>query len=283
MQITITKNYHSSRIDRFLREHFQIPQSLVAKLVREKKVKVNKKKIAISCHLQEGDTVSIYYFLESSANFEHHVDEAKVKEFSSWIVHEDENLLAINKPVGISSQSGSKAGLAVDVIAKAYFSEARITHRLDRLTSGIMVLAKNKFTAREVAELFASRSVEKKYYAIVQRDDVKSEDGVIVGSLEKDSHLQKMFVSNGEDVVTNYKITQKVGEFALAEVMPQSGKMHQIRAHFAHVGMPIVGDEKYHGIPHDRMFLHAYSISFDEKTFISPLPQSYKNLGFIAQ
>jgi 23S rRNA pseudouridine955/2504/2580 synthase len=283
MQISINKNYHSSRVDRFLREHFDIPQSLVAKLVREKKIKVNKKRVDISTHLQEGDTVFVYYVLEQTATFHGTIDAKKVEEFKIWIIHEDDDVLVINKPEGVSSQSGTKAGLAVDVFAKAYFPEARITHRLDRETSGVMVIAKNKFTAREITGLFAKGEVVKKYYAVVNTGDVKMTEGVIETDLQKSVDAQKMFTTQGSSCVTHYRVVQKSGEFALVEVTPKTGKMHQIRVHLSSIGMPIIGDEKYGGTPHQRMFLHAFSITFDGKTFSAPLPVLFQQLGFTAK
>lgn len=280
MQININKNYHSSRVDRFLREHFNIPQSLVAKLVREKKIKVNKKRVELSTHLQEGDVVYVYYVLEQTPNFRGNVDVKKVDEFRQWIIHADDDVLVINKPESVSSQSGTRAGLAVDVLAKAYFTEARITHRLDRETSGVMVLAKNKFTAREITGMFANGEVTKKYYAVVNAQDVKSSNGVIETDLQKSVDAQKMFTTAGSSCVTHYQVVQTVGEFALVEVLPKTGKMHQIRVHLSSIGMPIVGDEKYGGMHHDRMFLHAFSICFNGKTFNASLPKSFQKLGF---
>lgn len=278
MQITINKNYHNSRVDRFVREHFSIPQNLVAKLIREKKIKVNKKKIEISSHLVEGDIVSIYYFLETKNVNNAHINTSLVEKFKTWILHEDDDLLVINKPNGVSSQGGTVAGLCVDVLAKAYFSEARITHRLDRETSGIMILAKNKFMAREITGLFANGEVLKKYYAVVKGN--ASAEKTITTDIQKDTKAQKMFVINGRSCVTFYKTIERNEQYSLLEVTPQTGKMHQIRVHLASVNLPIIGDEKYGGILHERMFLHAFSIAFDGKTFIAPIPKEFINLGF---
>jgi 23S rRNA pseudouridine955/2504/2580 synthase len=278
MQITINKNYHNSRVDRFVREHFSIPQNLVAKLIREKKIKVNKKKVEISSHLVEGDIISVYYFLEKTKANEVHINTSLVEKFKTWILHEDDDLLVLNKPTGVSSQGGTVAGLCVDVLAKAYFSESRITHRLDRETSGIMILAKNKFTAREVTGLFANGEVLKKYYAVVSGNS--SAEKTITTDIQKDTKAQKMFVTNGSSCVTLYKTIARNERYSLLEITPKTGKMHQIRVHLASVNLPIIGDEKYGGALHDRMFLHAFTISFDGKTFIAPIPQEFTNLGF---
>ncbi len=260
MEIIINKNYHNSRIDRFIREKFSVPQNLVQRLIREKKIKINKKKVETSTILNEGDVVSLYYFLEE--NPQHvHINPDLVQKFKSWIVFEDNDVIVINKPHGISSQGGVISGISVDVLAKQYEIEARITHRLDRETSGIMIIAKNKYTARHITQLFAQGLVKKKYYAMVE--NITKESGVIMSDLHKDTYLQKMVVTDGNSCVTNFNAIDS--KTLLVE--PQTGKMHQIRAHLAHIGMPIIGDEKYGGIQSERMCLHAFSVEFDRHTF----------------
>ncbi len=260
MEIIIDKNYHNSRIDRFLREKFTIPQSLVARLLREKKIKLNKKKVEPSTVLSLGDAIQVYYFLEENPQ-EVYVNPTLVEQFRSWITFEDEDLIIINKPCGISSQGGVTSGISVDVLAKQYEIEARITHRLDRETSGIMIIAKNKYMARHVTQLFAQNLVKKKYYAMVER--ITQPSGTISTNLHKDTHLQKMVATEGNTCVTKFSAA---GE-NIVLVEPQTGKMHQIRLHLSHIGMPIVGDEKYGGIPAERMFLHAFSVEFDRHKF----------------
>ena len=263
MEIIIDKNYHNSRIDRFLREKFTIPQSLVARLLREKKIKLNKKKAEPSATLSSGDTIQVYYFLEENPQ-EIYVNPALVEQFQSWIIFENDDLIMINKPCGVSSQGGVASGISVDVLAKQYEIEARIAHRLDRETSGIMIIAKNKYMARHVTQLFAQNLVKKKYYAMVEK--ITQESGTIMTNIHKDTHLQKMVVTEGRTCVTKFSSASE----NVVLVEPQTGKMHQIRLHLSHIGMPIIGDEKYGGIPAERMFLHAFSVEFDGKTYSVP-------------
>ncbi len=279
MKIIIDDNYHSSRIDRFLRERFNIPQSLVAKLLREKKVKVNKKKVNISDRLQCSDEVSIYYFIEEHKDVELDIDSKKVQEFQGWILHEDADIITIDKPNGVASQGGVGVDYGVDEVAKAYFPEARIVHRLDRGTSGVMVLAKNKASARGISEYFTNGEVSKCYYAVVERN-ASCNGGTITTDLQKDVKFQKMIVTKGDSCTTHYIAIQTIGNFTLLEVKPQTGKMHQIRAHLASIGMPIIGDNKYGGMHYKRMLLHAYSINFAGKTFYTNLPKMFTDLGF---
>jgi 23S rRNA pseudouridine955/2504/2580 synthase len=262
MEITIDNNYHTSRLDRFIREKYSIPQSLVSRLIREKKIKVNKKKSQPSTILHNGDTISIYYFLEEHSK-QIHINPSLVKQFISWIIFEDENIIIINKPHGISSQGGITSGISVDILAKQYNEEARITHRLDRETSGTMIIAKNKHTARHITGLFAKNLINKKYYAMVEQ--INQKHGTIVSDLQKNPTLQKILVTQGNSCTTHF---EKFSENILL-ITPQTGKMHQIRAHLSHIGMPIIGDSKYGGIQSTRMFLHSFSIEFEGKIFTS--------------
>jgi 23S rRNA-/tRNA-specific pseudouridylate synthase len=184
----------------------------------------------------------------------------------------------MNKPEGFASQVGVKASYGVDSIAKAYFAEARLTHRLDRETSGVLVLAKNKLTARKLTTMFADRTVEKTYKAVV-RHGIDNE-GVIQTDIEKDPQGQKMFVTKGNSCITHYKKVQENKNFALVDVFPKTGKMHQIRVHLASVGFPILGDFKYDKQKTEapRMFLHAFEISIDGRKFQAPLPNVFSEV-----
>lgn len=264
MQITINRDHDKSRIDRFLREHFSAPQGLIAGVLRKGKVKVNGKKIDTNCRLNIGDVVTVYYRFEGKNAEVFQATEGQVGQFASWIVFENEDFIAINKPHGVSSQGGVRARLSVDILAKSYNSEARLTHRLDRETSGIMIIAKNKHYARHVTGLFASGLVAKQYCAIATFNPGVNPDGTVITGLEKDVRGQKMVVTQGDDAITYYKIIAHDSQRAKVLVLPKTGKMHQIRVHLASIGMPIFGDKKYGGMPCDRMMLHAVSIEFDD-------------------
>ena len=263
MQITIDQNHENSRLDRFLREYFNAPQAIVAGVIRKGKVKLNGKKPKQDSRLNVGDIVKIYHQFEEKNDDDVKISQHELNEFKSWIIFENDDFFAINKPYGISSQGGIRARLSIDVYAKNYNNEARITHRLDRETSGIMIIAKNKASARNITGLFANGLVKKQYVALSKFNPKVAKQGTITTDIIKDIHAQKMLAVEGQGAITQYKIAKHNEEFALVDVFPKTGKMHQIRVHLASIGMPICGDEKYEGMQFQRMMLHASLIEFD--------------------
>jgi RluA family pseudouridine synthase len=263
MQIKIDENHQNSRVDRFLREYFNAPQGIVAGVIRKGKIKINGKKAKIDSRLEIQDIVTVYHQFDDKDDESVTIPEHNLIEFKSWIIFENDDFFAINKPSGVSSQGGVRARLSVDIIAKGYNVEARITHRLDRETSGIMIIAKSKHSARHITELFAQGLVQKQYTAIATYSQNAKQEDTIISDIIKDTYAQKMVIQNGDSAITHYNIEKHNNDLSLINVYPKTGKMHQIRVHLASVGMPILGDEKYNGKPYQRMMLHASSIQFD--------------------
>jgi 23S rRNA pseudouridine1911/1915/1917 synthase len=194
------------------------------------------------------------------------------------IIYEDENLLVYNKPAGVNVEN----------------IPLRV-HRLDKDTSGILLVAKNEKALEFLQKQFKERTVEKKYLALVV-GNLKNESGVIetlLGRSPKDRRKQKVFLfhepkAKGKRLaITKYRVLERFKEFALIEVEPKTGRKHQIRVHMAHLGHPIAGDKLY-GFKNQpcpkglkRQFLHASYLkiklpSGKIKEFHSPLPKELK-------
>jgi 23S rRNA pseudouridine1911/1915/1917 synthase len=196
------------------------------------------------------------------------------------ILYEDENVLVIDKP----------AGMVAD-------DTPRRVHRLDKDTSGILLIAKNDKALEFFQKQFKERKVEKKYLALVV-GDIKENQGVIetlIGRSPKDRRKQKVFLpgepgSQGKrKAITKYKVLQRFQNYTLIEVTPETGRKHQIRTHFAYLGHPVAGDKLYGfkgqicppGLK--RQFLHANYLKIKlpdgrEKEFKSDLPEDLKNV-----
>ncbi len=189
------------------------------------------------------------------------------------VIHEDAHILVFNKPSGLAVQGGSGVALSLEdllaAFAKSNGKRPRLVHRLDRETSGVIVAARTKPAAAQLSEAFAGRDVEKIYLALVCGGAPEQRDGEINLALRKSSRrgLDIMEIDPaGQAALTRYRTLAAKPQAALLELRPETGRMHQLRAHLAAIGRPIAGDGKYGGlfqlgatnIP--RLMLHAAAL-----------------------
>lgn len=223
------------------------------------------------------------------------------------IVYEDKNILAINKPAGllVHSTTPKRADIEQTLVGwlikrypeiiKVGDSETRpgIVHRLDKDTSGIMVITKNQKTFNHLKKQFQDRLINKTYRAIVFGNP-KNEGGVIEGTISLKSGTTKRTVHKGKmpkGAVTEYKVLERFENAALLEVYPKTGRTHQVRVHLASVNHPVLGDKLYSSktskeifIPKlDRQMLHAHSIEFEllkgkKTTLIADEPEDFETV-----
>lgn len=185
------------------------------------------------------------------------------------VIYENGNLLVLDKPAFVLSEQ----------LSKSYGYP--LLHRLDKETSGILMLVKDESFGKKAIEEFKQQNVEKVYLAIVS--------GRFVETLEIDSPIATLkgkggayskISASGKDAHTLIEPLLVEGKHSLVKVTIKTGRTHQIRVHLKHAGFPIVGDEKYGGKRANRMFLHAYRVGILEHNFISPLPEAFKTFGF---
>ncbi|MFO1012461.1 MAG: RluA family pseudouridine synthase [Caulobacteraceae bacterium] len=197
----------------------------------------------------------------------------------SLVIHEDEQVLAFNKPAGLSSQGGRIKTHTLDdltwAFAKSSGNRPRLVHRLDRDTSGILVTAKTKPAAAFLGKAMMGRRIKKTYLAIVTPSAPDPKGGVIETPLRRDSIGREVSMRpcppdhpDAESAKTRYRTLAEVPGAALVELNPETGRMHQLRAHLASIGRPIAGDVRYGGAltvggkPAPRLMLHAAALSF---------------------
>ena len=293
-KVTVGLNDSGQRLDKFLTKTFKnLPKSQMYKAIRTKKIKVNRKRAEIGQMLAEGDTVELFLapdFLarEQSDNLYQNIKP------SFGVVYEDENLLICDKPVGMlshSDEAGEKNTLIEHV--KAYlwqkgeyrpedemsFAPA-LCNRIDRNTRGLVIAAKNAETLRVMNEKIKERTVSKFYLCRVHGIP-EQKKATLEGYLHKDSATNKVTVSKalpkgkkaGEEwkhIITKYEVIGKRGEEALLEIELVTGRTHQIRAHMASIGHPLIGDGKYAENRADRdagkyrQALCSYKLRFEE-------------------
>jgi len=191
------------------------------------------------------------------------------------IIYEDDDLLVVDKPAGLTVHPapGHPAHTLVNAILSRFPHLAAlsdslrpgIVHRLDRDTSGVMVVAKNSLAQADLAEQFKARSVVKAYLVLV-KGRLTPENGVIEAPIGRDPRNRKRMavVAGGREARTEYRVVRYIGDYTLLEVMPETGRTHQIRVHFSAIGYPVVGDKVY-GVKSaylSRQFLHASRLGF---------------------
>ena len=197
-------------------------------LLKKKDIRVNGVKVDKNVSLQKGDTVA-YYTTP--------LQEAKP---AFYPVFEDENILVVDKESGVNAEA---LFFTLSTNKECYF-----IHRLDRNTQGLMIFAKNKISEAELLQAFKDRSIDKIYHAVCI-GQFKKEKGILEAYLKKDAHSSTVQVSqnpkDGIKIITEYRLLKREKGLNYLEVILHTGKTHQIRAHLAHVGCPILGDTKY--------------------------------------
>lgn len=287
------------RLDRCLRLWIpHLPQGLIEKAARKGILKVEGNKALPKTRIEEGQTIS---FPKTFLALD---EEAKPKELQplthaerKWIkelfLYEDNDLLVLNKPAGIAVQSGTKQKKSLDSMLVRYYEDIkpRLVHRLDKDTSGVLVIAKTLPMARWLTQAFKERSVQKTYWAVVCGVP-KRPEGVISLSLSKkaDSLGEKVRVDarEGAHATTHYRTLDTLStKVALLELTPKTGRMHQLRVHCAEgLKTPILGDGKYGGteafpLGRKELHLHARAITVPllkgkSKTFEAPVPSYFQ-------
>lgn len=214
----------------------------------------------------------------------------KVPEIELPILFEDKNLLVVDKPSGVLSHALTKFHTEPSV---ASFLRQRmkqdpdgdirfgIVHRLDRITSGVMICAKNHQTLSDLQQQFAKRSVEKVYQAVVTGTPNELE-AVIDIPIERNPKAPATYRpgQDGKPSSTHYRVTKSCGAHSLLELKPKTGRTHQLRVHLQYIGHPIVGDIIYNSEPADRLFLHASDITItydgERRTFSAATPPEFE-------
>ena len=269
----VEKDFHNTRFDRWFKNKvLDIPQGLIEKIIRKNQAKVNGKKTKSSYRVQENDVIEIFNIekvkkTEKNLITQYIPSNTEKEKYDGFIIENNENFIVINKPAGIAVQSGTKSFKnVVDTLRETkYFENSKpfIVHRLDKETSGILIVAKT----REYAQLFTSlsriRKIHKIYLAIVYgevSDEIKVlEDNLILYEKER-KIIQK---------ATSYiKILKGHSEYSLLELRPITGRKHQLRKQLYNIGNSIIGDDKYYVkrgkdfIKSKNLMLHAYEIKF---------------------
>jgi 23S rRNA pseudouridine955/2504/2580 synthase len=282
---------NNMRIDRWLRNKLgKIPQSLIEKNLRSGKIKINKKKVKSSFKIKTNDQINLFNFkfedriIQKQKKFLPNNEIIKTNE--ELIIDNNKDFVVLNKSSGISVQGGTKSKKnLIDIFSKSKIFDGTkpySVHRLDKETSGVFIMAKNRETAQLLTSLFRLRKIHKTYIAICH------------GELEKNSgewNDNLLRYDNGKKIIENaktiFKVIDKNSNSSLIEMKPITGRKHQLRKQLFNLGHSIYGDKKYSSSIYSKglnknLMLHSYQIKFmingKKYTYKALLPDYFKKL-----
>jgi 23S rRNA pseudouridine955/2504/2580 synthase len=285
---TVDDDYNDSRLDKWFKNKIiNLPHSLLEKILRQNKIKVNKKKTKSSYRLQTGDVIEIYDIskfkpVDKKEKIKYLPKKKEIGDYDDYVIEDNENFIVINKPTGIPVQSGTKSFKNIIDILKntKYFINSKpfIVHRLDKETSGVMIIAKNRKYAQLFTSLFRIRKIHKTYLAIVYGKVDKS-----IKVMKDDLIYYEINKKNIQNAVSNLKIIKSNESFSYLELNPITGRKHQLRKQLLNIGCPIIGDNKYFlndrkRIKTKNLMLHAYKVKFMINNIQYNFKARYNNL-----
>ena len=276
----------------FLKYYPGLGLGRLQKLLRTKQIKVNGKKAESATRLEVGDEVRVPPLDNEKTEVVHKEVSAHDIEFiNNMVIYKDDKIIVLNKPSGLAVQGGTNTLRHIDGMLEALKfgndEKPKLVHRIDKDTSGILVLARTRKVAEVLTKAFREKTLQKTYLALV-RGAPKKDFGTIKAPLEKIDGRVQIF-EGGKHAITEYEVLDRVSDrYALVAASPLTGRTHQIRAHMEYLGTPIMGDGKYFGTEREKsnllankLHLHAYKIdlsSFYGKTKIikAKLPDYFR-------
>ena len=272
---TVEKDYQNTRFDKWFKAKIiNLPQSLIEKIIRLNKVKINRKRVKSSYRVKCGDIVEVYDISKFKENYRPKISKYKpskkeVNIYDDFIIENNENFIIINKPAGIAVQSGTKSFKNIIDILKdsKYFVNHKpyIVHRLDKETSGILIVAKSREYAQLFTSLFRIRKIHKTYVALTY-GKVSKLKTILKDDLVLYENNRKII----QKAISYLKVLKSSDSYSYVELNPITGRKHQLRKQLYNIGNPIVGDNKYFinrklnkkKTKNNNLVLHAYKIKF---------------------
>ncbi|MCI5059879.1 MAG: RluA family pseudouridine synthase [Alphaproteobacteria bacterium] len=316
--IEVIPDEDGQRLDRFLKKHLEgTPFSLLQKLMRKGQIRVDSKRVKPDTRLQSGQNVRIPPLEDKKPAHKPKLSEKDRDFIRSLVIYDEGGIIALNKPAGIATQGGSKVTRHIDGMLDALKDKEavrpRLVHRLDKDTSGVLLLARSASMARELGKIFQGRNIKKIYWALcAPAPEINSgEIRAPIRKIKNSSGQEKMCIDpeEGQNATTYFDVLERAHkQAAFVAFWPRTGRTHQIRIHAAHMGFGVIGDPKYfskNDQAHDpnqpnidlgginiskRLHLHAHEVEFIHPknskmvTITAPLPgaliKSWKNFGF---
>lgn len=293
-KIIVEEKDVGKRLDSYITEKYsELSRTMIKKIIETNNILVNEKKQKVSYKVQANDEICINVPKAKETKLE-------AENIPIEIIYEDNDIIVVNKPKGlvVHPANGNPDGTLVNAILaicknslSGIGGEIRpgIVHRLDKDTSGIIIVAKNDIAHINISNQIKERKVKKTYIALV-RGNVLEEEATINMPIGRSTRDRKKMAVNkdGKPAITHFKVLKRYGKYTLLEVKIETGRTHQIRVHMAEIGYPIVGDAVYSNGKNEfgveGQMLHAYKLEFEHPTtkkhmeLIAPLPQYFKEI-----
>ena len=289
---TIRASDEGLRLDRFLRNLYpNLPQSVIAKWCRKGEIRLDSKRVTPDVRVRKGQDLRLpplpdFVTSEDRKKKEKPLSQKEKTVLNDLIIYQDNDLIVINKPAGLAVQGGTKTSKHIDrlldSIPRIGGERAKIVHRLDKETSGLLLIARSRTVASKLMNMFKRRDIHKMYTAVIDGRLPKS-SGIIdlpLGRGEKGN--VQVDLRDGKPALTAYRVALTLADKGTrVELNPETGRMHQLRVHLAYHGCPIRGDRRYGGREATRMYLHATQLDFKhpvtnkDMSFTAPLPEGF--------
>lgn len=301
-KVLVTADEDGSRLDRWFKRHFpEISFAIVARLARKGQIRLDSKRVEPSTRIITGQEVRFPLFEADSKsdkdiNENYFVQKYEVfaRNIGESLLYKDDHIIAINKPAGLAVQGGTKIKVSIDTLTQfwsfGYENKPKLVHRLDKETSGVLILARTVKAAQEISAAFKKHKIYKRYLTILQGVP-KPLAGTIDAPLLKkiwEEHKEYVKISeDGKKAVTEYEVLDYAGStVSLVEMSIITGRTHQVRAHSAAINCPVLGDYKYNKVKPNNLlynskFLHLHSAFVELELFgkkiaiAAPLPKHF--------
>ncbi|RMG37059.1 MAG: RluA family pseudouridine synthase [Gammaproteobacteria bacterium] len=298
--LVVEEDAEGQRVDNFLLNRLKgVPRSWVYRVLRRGEVRVNRGRVKPTRRLQLGDEVRIPPVRVSEGSTGKGPGAGLRNRIAQAVLYEDEALLVVDKPSGVAVHGGSGVSFGVIEVLRALRPDApylELAHRLDRDTSGLLLIAKRRPALQQLQKLQLAGRVEKRYLALVagrwRRERVTADAPLRKNTLRSGERIVRVD-PQGKTAVTHFSVRRRFADAMLVEARLETGRTHQIRVHAAHLGAPILGDTKYgdeeanrrfreRGL--DRLFLHAWRLDFpwqgrrEGYHLEAPLPEELQHL-----